>query len=529
MTKSIIIQIPYYKINDSSFIKEEISKATGLNSFYFSIIKKSLDARTRNIQFTLKILVSDSSIPENKNIFYPQYKNINTKSPVVHIVGAGPSGLFAALKCLELGIKPIVFEQGKDIKNRRRDLANITKKGQVHPTSNYCFGEGGAGTYSDGKLYTRSNKRGDINYVLNYLVYFGASPDILIDAHPHIGTNKLPHIIEKMRNTILSHGGEIYFQHQLADIHLNTDKNKIQTAFIKNLITHSFVEIQPQFLVLATGHSARNIYEMLFRKNIHIEFKPFALGVRVEHSQEDINAIQYHCTTQQELEKISGYLPPARYSLIETYLEHSVYSFCMCPGGIIAPCATDINEIVTNGWSPSKRNNPFANSGIVVSINQHDIPESTQNPLAGMLFQKKTEQSAFETGGRNLYAPAQRLTDFVRNKESSTLPDCSYRPGVKPSHLRQCLPDKIYKALQNAFVEFDKKMKGFITEKAIVVAPESRTSSPVRIPRKKDQLHPVQITNLYPCAEGAGYAGGIMSAAIDGLNIVQNIYTHLKL
>lgn len=525
MNKSITIQIPYNKINDRSYIKQKIQLETGLQDFQFSIIKKSIDARSKDIKYTLKILLSEYPVtPE----FTPQLKHVNHNSPVVHIIGAGPAGLFAALRCLELGIKPILIEQGKNVKDRRRDLAMITKNGIVNPYSNYCFGEGGAGTYSDGKLYTRSDKRGNTHYILNYLIYFGAQKDILIDAHPHIGTNKLPKIIENIRHTILSNGGEIYFQHQLIDFTFNHSQSTIASLLVKRLTDNTILEMPCQQVILATGHSARSIFELLYNKKIHLEFKPFAIGVRVEHPQEHIDKIQYHCKTHQAWEEMRNYLPPARYTLLNTTSHYSSYSFCMCPGGIIAPCATDSNEVVTNGWSPSKRNNPFANSGIVVNVDERILPEAIDNPLAGMYYQKMIEQKAFEIGGKNLYAPAQKLVDFINNKESSSLPDCSYRPGVTPSHLKTCLPAYIYSALRSSFLQFDKKMKGFITEDAVVVAPESRTSSPVRIPREKHTYRHVQITNLYPCAEGAGYAGGIMSAAMDGINIVNSIYNDLK-
>ena len=529
MQKEITIQIPFDKINDDVFIKDIIKEETNWKNFHFKILKRSIDARSKRIKYTLKVLISDSSIPEDDIIFYPKYQNITNQSPVVHIIGAGPAGLFAALKCLELGLKPVIYEQGKNVQERRRDLANITKKGIVNPTSNYCFGEGGAGTYSDGKLYTRSDKRGDVDYVLKYLVYFGASPDILVDTHPHIGTNKLPHIIEKIRMTILENGGEIHSQHQLVDFVLNADSSKILAIKIKQLVTNEIIEVPCQYLILATGHSARSIYQLLYDKTIYIEFKPFALGVRVEHPQEVIDSIQYHCSTSTELEKVRQYLPAARYSLVHTEKTFSAYSFCMCPGGIIAPCATYVNEVVTNGWSPSKRNNPFANSGIVVAINEKVIPDAVKHPLAGMYFQQSIEQKAFVEGGQNLYAPAQRLTDFVNLKKSSSLPDCSYRPGVTPTNLKNVMPEYIYQSLRKAFVQFNKKMHGFITEDAVVVAPESRTSSPVRIPRDKTTYQHIQVKNLYPCAEGAGYAGGIVSAAIDGINIVQSIKERIEI
>lgn len=528
MQKIIHIQIPYYKIEDSIYIKNVIKNEIATEHFHYSILKRSIDARTKNIKYTLKILISDHPIINNKTIFQPSVKPIQKNATLVHIIGAGPAGLFAALQALEYGIKPIIFEQGKNVQERRRDLVQITRYGKVNPYSNYCFGEGGAGTYSDGKLYTRSNKRGDIEKTLKMLVYFGASEDILIDTHPHIGTNKLPKIIENIRHYILENGGEIHFYHQLINIKLNPSKNNIQSLVLKDLATQSIKEIDCKQVILATGHSARSVFEILHQNNILLEFKPFALGVRVEHPQELIDKIQYHCNSPQDLKNKKKYLPPANYSLIYTDASSSTYSFCMCPGGIIAPCATDSNEVVTNGWSPSKRNNPFANSGIVVAINQNILPQAINDPLAGLKFQQSIEQKAFEIGGKNLFAPAQRLTDFLKNKSSSSLPACSYKPGTTPTNLHDCIPNQIYNALKNAFIQFNKKMKGYISEDAVLVAPESRTSSPVRIPRCPQKLHHVQINNLYPCAEGAGYAGGIISAAIDGMNVIQSIYNQMS-
>lgn len=529
MSQIVTIQIPYFKIHDSEFIRQQIENEIYQSEFKYSIIKQSIDARGKQVKFTLKILVQSIDEVTEKKLFVPQYKAINTHSPVVYIIGAGPAGLFAALQCLHYGIKPVIIERGKNVKDRRRDLANITKKGVVNPNSNYCFGEGGAGTYSDGKLYTRSDKRGDVDYILNWLVYFGASPNILVDTHPHIGTNKLPHIIENIRESIVNNGGEIFFQHLLTDIKFNSTKNKITSIVVKDLINDIEKEWTCNNLILATGHSARDIYTLLHQKNILIQFKPFALGVRVEHPQEEIDFIQYHCVSYEDWENKRMYLPPARYTLVHTENQFSAYSFCMCPGGIIAPCATDVNEVVTNGWSPSKRNNPFANSGIVVAVNEKVIPDAAQNPLAGIQFQKSIEQKCFDIAGKNLFAPAQKLTDFIKNKASAELPDCSYRPGVTSVNLSECLPSYIFNALQKAFIQFDKKMKGFITESAVVVAPESRTSSPVRIPRDKQTFQHLQVENLYPCAEGAGYAGGIVSAAIDGVNVVKSIASQIKL
>jgi uncharacterized FAD-dependent dehydrogenase len=434
----------------------------------------------------------------------------------VIIVGAGPAGLFAALKLLESGIKPIILERGKDVKARRRDLAVLNKQGIVNPESNYCFGEGGAGTYSDGKLYTRSSKRGDVNRILNLFVHFGADENILFESHPHIGTNKLPNIITSIRKKIIDCGGEIHFEKKVSDFIIKKEK-------IVGVKTNDAI-VDGDAVILATGHSARDIFQLLYSKKIQIEFKPFALGVRVEHPQSLIDSAQYHC-------KIRGaFLPPASYSLVEQVEGKGVFSFCMCPGGIIAPAATAPGEIVVNGWSPSKRNNPFANSGIVVSVEEKDITTfKNYGPLSGMFFQQEVEQKAFLMGGGNVVAPAQRLIDFTENKISSSLPDCSYLPGITSIALKEVLPTFIYKRLQIAFKEFGKKMparyggKGYFTNDAVVVATESRTSSPVRIPRNEETLQHPQVKNLYPCGEGAGYAGGIVSAAMDGEKVATQI------
>ena len=426
------------------------------------------------------------------------------------IIGAGPAGLFAALHLIELGIRPIVLERGKDVRARRRDLAAINKEGVVNPESNYCFGEGGAGTYSDGKLYTRSTKRGDVYKILSVLVHFGAEQKILYEAHPHIGTNKLPQIITSIRNKIIECGGEVHFEKKVTDF-------IIENESIKGVRTAQDEDFRADAIILATGHSARDIFNLLHSKKILIESKPFALGVRVEHPQTLIDSIQYHCPSRGD------YLPPASNSLVQQVNNKGVFSFCMCPGGIIAPAATNENEIVVNGWSPSKRNNPYANSGIVVSIEEKNIqPYQKHGPLAAMYFQQWVEQNAFKEGGGKLVAPAQRMVDFSENRISSSMPDCSYLPGIQSSDLRQVLPAFVQQSLQIAFKEFGKKMKGYFTNDAVVVATESRTSSPVRIPRNNDLQHP-QIKNLYPCGEGAGYAGGIVSAAMDGEKVAAQI------
>lgn len=429
----------------------------------------------------------------------------------IAIIGAGPAGLYAALRAVEAGLKPIVFERGKDVRERRRDLAAINKHHIVNPESNYCFGEGGAGTYSDGKLYTRSKKRGNILKAMEWFVHFGAEEDILIEAHPHIGTNKLPKIITAMRQAIIDNGGEVHFNSKLTDI-------KIHNATVEAIQINDGAWLEFDNVVLATGHSARDIYYLLHRKNILMEARGFALGVRVEHPQELIDRIQYHG------EDDNPYLPPASYTLVEQVDGFGVYSFCMCPGGIIAPCATEQEEVVTNGWSPSKRNNPYANSGIVVTVSPADLPNYTpDDPFVCLNYQKYVEKRCWETAGRTQRVPAQRMIDFVEGKVSADFPKTSYQPGIVSADLNEVLPLLLSEKLKKAFVLFGKKMKGYYTNEAVLHAPESRTSSPIGIPRDPSTFQHIEISGLYPCGEGAGYAGGIISAAIDGINCVDAI------
>jgi uncharacterized protein len=478
----------------------------------YVILKRSIDARQRAIKVQLKIWLTDDpkALPPQPTRYDFQLDE-RKKNPEVVIVGAGPAGLFASLQCLRNGIKPILIERGKDVQKRRRDLANIHKQHIVNPESNYCFGEGGAGTYSDGKLYTRSTKRGDIQEVLDILVQFGASNDIRVDAHPHIGTNKLPGVVSAMREQIIAGGGEVHFECKLTDI-------IIENGTVTHAVINNNKTISVQHLILATGHSARDIFQMLFDKKLSLEFKPFALGVRVEHPQQMIDRSQYHCDER------GPYLPPAAYSLVEQVEGKGVYSFCMCPGGIIAPCATSPYEVVTNGWSPSKRNNPWANSGMVVTVEWEDIPEyHGYGPLAGLEFQRQVEKTCWEKAGKTQQVPAQRIVDFLNHKPSADLPECSYQPGLTSIEMDEVLPEFIAKRLRSAFIQFGKKIKGFSDPNGLMVAPESRTSSPVRIPRDTVNLHHTQCYNLYPCAEGAGYAGGIVSAAIDGIKVANAI------
>jgi uncharacterized FAD-dependent dehydrogenase len=477
----------------------------------YNLLKRSIDARSKQVYYvlTLEVFINEPFHQRTSPVF--NYTSLQPNAQRVIIIGAGPAGLFAALRLIELGLKPIVLERGKDVRARRRDLAVLNKTGIVHPDSNYCFGEGGAGTYSDGKLYTRSNKRGNINRILHVFQQFGADEDILTDAHPHIGTNKLPHIITAMREQIVNSGGEVHFEQKVTDFKLNG-------GAITGVKTSNGETWDAKHVILATGHSARDIFQILHDKNILIAAKPFALGVRVEHPQTLIDSAQYHCPLRGD------FLPPASYSLVEQVAGRGVFSFCMCPGGIIAPAATAPGELVVNGWSPSKRNNPYANSGMVVTVDESDFaPFAANGPLAAMYYQQAVEQDAYKAGGGKFVAPAQRMTDFVKGKVSSSLPENSYIPGVNSVNLREVLPAAVHTRLGEAFKAFGKKIRGYYTEDAILVATESRTSSPVRIPRDTTSLMHPQVTGLYPCGEGAGYAGGIVSAAMDGERVAEAI------
>jgi uncharacterized FAD-dependent dehydrogenase len=480
-------------------------------------VRRSIDARGKNV--SVKIQVEIHSVGESKISYSRNYADVSRK-PEVIIVGAGPAGLFAAIRLIELGIKPVIFERGKDVQSRRRDLAAINKEHIVNPESNYCFGEGGAGTYSDGKLYTRSNKRGDVQRVLEILIAHGAHEDILFDAHPHIGTNKLPKIVAALRESIIQAGGEIHFNSKVVDLLLSNGE-------IKGVITTDGAKHEVLAVILATGHSARDIFRLLHEKKIMIEAKPFALGVRVEHQQNLIDKIQYHCATDR-----GDFLPASSYALVHQAkingIERGVFSFCMCPGGFIVPAATEPGEVVVNGMSPSRRDSKYANSGIVVAVSENDFkPFQKFGPLAGMYFQSEVERRACSIAGNKQTAPAQRLVDLVDGRISSSLLDTSYQPGLESVDMKSVLPDFIFQSLKHGFRNFGGKMKGYLTNEAQVVGVESRTSSPVRIPRDKVTLEHPQIKRLFPCAEGAGYAGGIMSAAMDGercAEAIVNIY-----
>lgn len=516
MSKELQLQVAPEIAANVSLLQAHIAKLMHVSANEIQkvvVLKRSVDARQRAIKINIKANVFFQGEPlVEETIVLPQYNEVSN-APEVIVVGAGSAGLFAALRLIELGLKPIVIERGKDVRGRRRDLKAINRDHIVNEDSNYCFGEGGAGTYSDGKLYTRSKKRGDVDRILKLLVAFGATPEILVEAHPHIGTNKLPQIIKDIREKIRECGGQVLFETRVTDIIVESNK-------VRGVITNTGETIKANKIILATGHSARDIFELLDRKRVLIEAKPFALGVRAEHPQSLIDQIQYSCDFRGE------HLPPAPYSIVKQVNGRGMYSFCMCPGGVIAPCATSPGEVVTNGWSPSKRDQATANSGIVVELKLEDFkPFAKFGALAGMEFQKAIEQNAWQlAGGSNnsvatqhtQKVPAQRLVDFTQRKLSADIPKTSYVPGTTSVELGQVFPNFLTQIMREGFVQFGKSMKGYYTNEAVLHAPESRTSSPVRIPRDPYTLEHLEIEGLYPCGEGAGYAGGIISAAIDG-------------
>ena len=507
MVKEIQLRVNLIEERKENILLYKASKQLRVEKSEISAVKvlrKSIDARKKDIIFNYKVAVYiQEQVPEKSDYIF-EYKDVSNAKEV-HIVGFGPAGMYAALRCIELGYKPIILERGKNVQNRRRDIKAINRDHVVDEDSNYCFGEGGAGTYSDGKLYTRSLKRGDVRRIFENLVFHGATEQILVDAHPHIGTNKLPKIIENIRENILKFGGEIHFETKVTDFVIKD--NKLQAIQL-----HNGKEMTVNSVILATGHSARDVYELLHKKEIRIKAKSFAMGVRVEHPQEIIDQIQYHCSGERD-----ELLPAAAYSLVQQVNNRGVYSFCMCPGGFIVPAATASGEVVVNGMSPSRRNNKFANSGIVVEL---DIDKDFKKydhfgELRGLEFQKDLEKIAFLAGGRTQAAPAQRLVDFVDGKLSTDLNETSYQPGLKSAPMHSLLPKIIGSRLRKGFAGFGKKMHGYYTNEANIVGVESRTSSPINIPRKENLEH-IDIEGLFPCGEGGGYAGGIVSAAMDG-------------
>jgi len=519
MGKQVQINLTPSAAADEITIKKIAASLAGIDLAAVSslrVIKRSVDARKKNIRINLTVEVfseKDSALPE---IIPFNPVDVSLKQEVI-IVGAGPAGLFAALRLIELGVRPVIIERGRDVSSRKKDIARISREQIVNPDSNYCFGEGGAGTYSDGKLYTRSKKRGDNTRVLELLCLHGANENIMYEAHPHLGTDKLPRIITEIRKSILEAGGQFILEKKVIDFLINGDT-------INGVVTSDNVQFKSKYVILATGHSARDIYELCKIRGIELEMKPFAMGVRVEHPQELIDRIQYHGNLRGE------FLPASSYYLAKQIDGRGVYSFCMCPGGFIVPSATAQEEVVVNGMSPSGRNSPYANSGIVVEIKPEDlIKYSSFGELAGLEFQKELEREAWKNGGHTQRAPAQRLADFVSGDSSGSLPKVSYFPGVTSSPLHSWMPKAIGRRLRDGFRLFGQLMNGYLTNDAVVLGVESRTSSPVRIPRDPEKLHHIRISGLYPCGEGSGYSGGIVSSAVDGMRAAEAIAKKIEI
>lgn len=510
MTKEYQIRVLPVVAASENAIKRYLAEEQGIDQRTINsvrVLKKSIDARQRTIFVNLKIRVYINEVPQDDEYEHTEYQNVEGRPQVV-VVGEGPGGLFASLRLIELGLRPVVLERGKDVRERKMDLAQITKTQKVDPESNYCFGEGGAGAYSDGKLYTRSKKRGNVNKILNVFCQHGASTSILADAHPHIGTDKLPRVIENMRNTIIKCGGEVHFQTKMTRLVVEGERvTGVEAVDLKTggeLTFHGPV-------ILATGHSARDVYRLLVESNIHIEAKGIAVGVRLEHPSQLIDQIQYH-----NREGRGMYLPAAEYSFVTQVEERGVYSFCMCPGGFVIPAATGPQQLVVNGMSPSNRGTQWSNSGMVVELHPDDVGGDSSDPLCMMHFQEKLERDCWQQGNMKQTAPAQRMADFVNNRLSYDLPKSSYAPGLISSPLHFWMPPFVAKRLQEGFKKFGKMSHGFLTNEAVLIATETRTSSPVRIVRDPATLQHVTVQGLFPCGEGAGYAGGIVSAGVDG-------------
>ena len=530
--RELTLSIPVEQAYDEGELRARVCRELGLSSSElvgYQLVKRSVDARRRPIKgrVVLKVFEEEAErvalSPRAIPLRALTERELRADRPTLLIVGAGPAGLFAALRALSLGVKPIVLERGATVRERRRDLAQLNRTGEVNPQSNYCFGEGGAGTYSDGKLYTRAKKRGAVSLVLQLLADHGAPAEICYEAHPHIGTNRLPQVIASIREAIIAQGGELRFHARVTELLIEREGHERR---LRGVRLASGEELRGSGVVLATGHSARDVFEMLDRQAVQIEAKPFALGVRIEHPQELIDRIQYHGPRP-------AVLGSASYKLVTQARGRGVFSFCMCPGGIIAPAATASHEVVVNGWSPYKRNGRFANSGLVVAVEDDDFePFASQGALKGLAFQRSIERSAYEQArerlsaqgeeGRSLLtAPAQRLEDFLKGRLSSSLPSCSYVPGLVSAPLDELLPPQLTERLQIALRAFGERMRGYSSPEALMVGVESRTSSPVRIPRDRVRLEHPELRGLYPCGEGAGYAGGIMSAALDGMRCAE--------
>ncbi len=510
MTKEYQIRVLPVVAASENAIKRYLAEEQGIDQRTINsvrVLKKSIDARQRTIFVNLKIRVYINEVPQDDEYEHTEYQNVEDRPQVV-VVGEGPGGLFASLRLIELGLRPVVLERGKDVRERKMDLAQITKTQKVDPESNYCFGEGGAGAYSDGKLYTRSKKRGNVNKILNVFCQHGASTSILADAHPHIGTDKLPRVIENMRNTIIKCGGEVHFQTKMT--RLVVEGERVTGVEAVDLKTGGELTFRGP-IILATGHSARDVYRLLVESNIHIEAKGIAVGVRLEHPSQLIDQIQYH-----NREGRGKYLPAAEYSFVTQVEERGVYSFCMCPGGFVIPAATGPQQLVVNGMSPSNRGTQWSNSGMVVELHPDDVGGDSNDPLCMMHFQEKLERDCWQQGNMKQTAPAQRMADFVNNRLSYDLPKSSYAPGLISSPLHFWMPPFVAKRLQEGFKKFGKMSHGFLTNEAVLIATETRTSSPVRIARDPATLQHVTVQGLFPCGEGAGYAGGIVSAGVDG-------------
>ena len=542
MIQQLTLTLAPEQAYDDAAFRQQALRTLHLPDDSSAVVRKrrqSVDARGRQIRFHVEAEVFIGETPPALIRYRKPVQDVSA-APTVIVVGAGPAGLFAALRLIELGIKPIVLERGSDVRGRRRDLAAINKEHIVNPESNYCFGEGGAGTYSDGKLYTRSTKRGDVRRILEIFVAHGATEQILVDAHPHIGTNKLPAVVADLRESILNAGGEVRFNTKVTDLILS-NRSGGDAAFrpdeLRGVVTSTGEELTGIGVILATGHSARDIFHLLRTRNVLIEAKPFAMGVRVEHQQSLIDQFQYHLPAGTASGR-GDYLPAASYSLVTQTrfngVERGVFSFCMCPGGFIVPAATAPGELVVNGMSPSRRDSKYANSGLVVSITDNDLkPYADEGPLAGLALQQDLERWACRAGGStdahpSQTAPAQRVADFVDGRVSNSLLPTSYQPGLASVDMYDVLPDHIAQPLRQGLRDFGKKMRGYLSNNGQLIGIESRTSSPVRIPRNRDTCEHVAVRRLFPCGEGAGYAGGIVSAAMDGERCAEELVNLYK-